>query len=122
MTFGSLRKSIRRLYGGATPRGIRFRYAQLAFDIATVLFIIATSFLPSSEIIEALDVLFGIVILADFVSTAARQPTSVARVYPHFNLDRPDRDRFVSGPPCRRSRRLSPHPAQPCGCSASIRC
>jgi len=47
MTFGSLRKSIRRLYGGATPRGIRFRYALLAFDIATVLFIIATSFLPS---------------------------------------------------------------------------
>jgi hypothetical protein len=46
MTFGSLRKSIRRLYGGATPRGIRFRYALLAFDIATVLFIIATSFLP----------------------------------------------------------------------------
>jgi voltage-gated potassium channel len=44
MTFGSLRKSIRRLYGGATPRGIRFRYALLAFDIATVLFIIATSF------------------------------------------------------------------------------
>ena len=47
MTFGSLRKSIRRLYGGATPRGIRFRYTLLAFDIATVLFIIATSFLPS---------------------------------------------------------------------------
>jgi voltage-gated potassium channel len=45
MPFGSLRKSIRRLYGGATPRGIRFRYALLAFDIATALFIIATSFL-----------------------------------------------------------------------------
>ena len=71
MTFGSLRKSIRRLYGGATPRGIRFRYALLALDIATVMFIIATSFLPSSEIIEALDVLFGIVILAVF---AARRP------------------------------------------------
>ena len=68
MTFGSLRKSIRRLYGGATPRGIRFRYALPAFDIATVLFIIATSFLPSSEIIEALDILFGIVILADFAA------------------------------------------------------
>jgi voltage-gated potassium channel len=68
MTFGSLRKSIRRLYGGATPRGIRFRYALLAFDIATVLFIISTSFLPSGQIIEALDVLFGIVILADFAA------------------------------------------------------
>ena len=35
-------------------RGVRFRYALLVFDIVTVLFIIATSFLPSSEIIETL--------------------------------------------------------------------
>jgi voltage-gated potassium channel len=34
--------------------------------MVTALFIIATSFLPSSEIIETLDVLFGIAILADF--------------------------------------------------------
>ena len=33
-----------------------------------MLFIIATSFLPPSEIIETLDVLFGIVILADFAA------------------------------------------------------
>src|SRR3954466_3499107 len=66
MTFASLITRIRRLYGGATPRGVRFRYALVGFDIVTVLFIIATSFLPSSEIIETLDVLFGIVILADF--------------------------------------------------------
>ena len=66
MTFASLKTSIRRLYEGATPRGVRFRYALLAFDIVTVLFIIATSFLPSSQITETLDVLFGIGILADF--------------------------------------------------------
>jgi voltage-gated potassium channel len=66
MTFASLKRSIRRLYEGATPSGVRFRYALLAFDIVTVLFIIATSFLNSSEIIETLDVLFGVVILVDF--------------------------------------------------------
>ncbi|WP_291861787.1 potassium channel family protein [Bradyrhizobium sp.] len=66
MTFHSLKRSIRRLYEGATPRGVRFRYALLAFDIVTVLFIIATSFLPNSQTIETLDVLFGIGILADF--------------------------------------------------------
>ena len=66
MTFTSLRKNIRHLYEGDTPAGVRFRYALLAFDIVTVLFIIATSFLPRSDIIEALDVLFGIVILVDF--------------------------------------------------------
>ena len=66
MTFAILEKSIRRLYKGAMPSSVRFRYALLVFDIVTVLFIIATSFLPSHEIIETLDVLFGVVILADF--------------------------------------------------------
>ena len=66
MIFTSLRKNIRYLYEGATPAGVRFRYALLAFDIVTVLFIIGTSFLPRTDLIEALDVLFGIVILVDF--------------------------------------------------------
>lgn len=66
MTSASVKRSIRRLYEGAMPSGVRFRYALLAFDIVTVLFIIVTSFLHSSEIIETLDVLFGVVILADF--------------------------------------------------------
>ncbi|MBR1120418.1 two pore domain potassium channel family protein [Bradyrhizobium lablabi] len=68
MTLVSLRQSIRHLYEGETPAGIRFRYALLAFDIVTILFIIATSFLPRSAAIEALDVLFGIVILIDFTA------------------------------------------------------
>ena len=66
MSFASLRRNIRSLYEGATPEGVRFRYALLAFDIVTLLFIIATSFLPSNDFTETLDVLFGIVILADF--------------------------------------------------------
>lgn len=66
MSFVFLRKSLRRLYEGATPQGVRFRYALLAFDVVTVLFIIATSFLPSNDVTETLDVVFGVVILADF--------------------------------------------------------
>jgi voltage-gated potassium channel len=66
MTLTSVKRSIRHLYEGATPTGVRFRYALLAFDMITVLFIVGTSFLPSSQIIETLDVLFGLVILADF--------------------------------------------------------
>jgi voltage-gated potassium channel len=68
MTFASLKTTIRQLYEGATPRGVLFRYALLAFDIATVLFIIATSFLAPNDVIEALDVIFGIGILADFAA------------------------------------------------------
>jgi voltage-gated potassium channel len=121
MTFGSLRKSIRRLYGGATSRGIRFRYALLAFDIAMVLFIIATSFLHSSEIIEALDVLFGIVILADF---AARLLVSRHRLREFTRISTwTDLIAIVSF--------LAPLPEKPaafsascapCGYCASIRC
>ena len=66
MTIASLQKRIKSLYEGGTSRSIYFRYALLAFDIVTVLFIVATSFLPSGQIIEALDILFGAVILTDF--------------------------------------------------------
>lgn len=66
MTLASLKDRIRLLYEGETARGVQFRYALLVFDIITVLFIIVTSFLPPSDTLESLDVLFGVVILADF--------------------------------------------------------
>ena len=66
MTLTSLKSSVRGLYEGATSNGVRFRYALLAFDIVTVLFIIATSFLPPTDIVETFDVLFGLLLLADF--------------------------------------------------------
>lgn len=68
MTLDALKSRIRELYEGATPVGVRFRYALLAFDIVTVLFIIATSFLPANEVVETFDILFGLVILADFAA------------------------------------------------------
>ncbi|MBR0875096.1 potassium channel family protein [Bradyrhizobium tropiciagri] len=64
--FELLKGRIRQLYEGETPGGIRFRYALLALDVVTVLFIVATSFLPRSGVIEALDIVFGVLILADF--------------------------------------------------------
>src|SRR3954453_18617404 len=53
---------------GETPVGVRFRYALLVLDIVTVLFIIATSFLPRTKAIESLDVVFGVLILAVFTA------------------------------------------------------
>ena len=64
--FELLKSRIRQLYEGETPAGVRFRYSLLALDIVTVLFIVATSFLPRSKAIETLDVVFGVLILADF--------------------------------------------------------
>jgi len=53
--FETLKGRLRQLYEGDTYGCIRFRYALLVLDIVTVLFIIATSFLPRSGIVEALD-------------------------------------------------------------------
>lgn len=68
--------NLRHLYEGEAPGSVRFRYALLAFDVVTVLFIVATSFVPRTGIIEALDVVFGISILADFSARlfVSRQP------------------------------------------------
>ena len=68
--------NLRQLYEGETLRSVRFRYALLALDIVTVLFIVATSFVPRTRIIEALDVVFGMWILADFSARLliSRQP------------------------------------------------
>ncbi|MEY9382404.1 hypothetical protein ABIF93_000661 [Bradyrhizobium japonicum] len=66
--FEALKGRIRQLYEGDTFGCIKFRYALLALDIVTVLFIIATSFLPRNRAIETLDVVFGVLILADFAA------------------------------------------------------
>lgn len=58
---------IRSLYEDDTPAAHRFRYAILAFDFLTVIFVIATSFVPRAEWIEIADIFFGVLILADFV-------------------------------------------------------
>jgi len=58
--------NLRQLYEGETLRSVRFRYTLLVLDVVTVLFIVATSFVPRTRIIEALDVMFGLWILADF--------------------------------------------------------
>ena len=55
----------------------RLRYGLLAFDILTVVFVVASSFTREAWWVEALDVVFGLVILADF---AARLATSRQRL------------------------------------------
>jgi voltage-gated potassium channel len=62
----SFRERLRSLYHGRSLDAHRFRYGLLAFDIVTILFIVGTSFVPREPWIEYLDVIFGVVILADF--------------------------------------------------------
>jgi voltage-gated potassium channel len=62
---------LRHYYESATPEAHRFRYALLVFDIITVAFIVVTSFLPRTRWMEAFDIAFGVVILADFAARFA---------------------------------------------------
>ena len=59
---------LRDLYESRSPRSHKFRYGLLAFDAITIVFIVATSFLPRNDIVEWFDIAFGLVILADFVA------------------------------------------------------
>lgn len=70
-----LLETIRYYYDSDTPDGHRFRYILLAFDLLTILFIVATSFLPRGDITEWIDILFGVAILADFTARMAISKT-----------------------------------------------
>jgi voltage-gated potassium channel len=59
---------LRFLYEAEHPTAHRFRYGLLAFDMLTVLFIVSTSFVARTPLIAVLDVLLGLLILADFVA------------------------------------------------------
>lgn len=56
---------LRELYEGQSERAHRFRYGLLAFDTVTILFVIATSFTAHGSVVQVLDLVFGVVILAD---------------------------------------------------------
>jgi len=61
------RLSLRHLYAGRSPNSRLFLYALLAFDLASLLFIIATSFLPRSELIRSLDIALGVAFLTELM-------------------------------------------------------
>ena len=63
-----LQTSLRHFYEGRSAQAHRFRYGLLGFDLVTILFIVATSFIPRNQAIEWLDIVFGIAILGDFAA------------------------------------------------------
>jgi voltage-gated potassium channel len=63
---GHFPKTLKELYDGNTDRAHRFRYGILIFDLITICFVIATSFVTHSPLIAAFDMVFGILIFLDF--------------------------------------------------------
>ncbi|MDO9382511.1 MAG: ion channel [Hyphomicrobiaceae bacterium] len=71
-----LRERLRDLYEGNSQTSHRFRYGLLLFDLLTVLFVVVTSFVPRTEIVERIDVLVGILLALDIGArfAIARKP------------------------------------------------
>jgi voltage-gated potassium channel len=71
-----VRKSLRDLYEGRSERTRWFLYGLLIFDFLSLLFIIATSFLPRNVLVRGLDLFFGIVFAIEFIARflAVRRP------------------------------------------------
>lgn len=61
----SLRQTIRDLYEGPSARSDRFRYGLMAFDLATVGYLVATSFVTRGWHTENLDTAIGVLILIE---------------------------------------------------------
>jgi voltage-gated potassium channel len=61
-----VQERVRRLYFGRSQEAHHFRSALLGFDLLVVLFIVATSFLERMTWLEAVDVIIGLLILAEF--------------------------------------------------------
>ena len=59
---------IHELYEGNGKAGQHFRYGLFVFDLATIVFIIATSFAPGGELVEIVDVLIGLILLVDLLA------------------------------------------------------
>lgn len=76
MIEAALRSRLRTLYEGAGPTGDRFRYALLAFDLLTVTWLIASSFLDRGAHHTRIDIAIGTVFLADLLARLliARRP------------------------------------------------
>lgn len=63
-----MKAQITELYEGDTKRAVRFRYGLLVFDVATVLFLVISSFVTDRMPLEVIDAVIGLGIVADFLA------------------------------------------------------
>jgi len=67
----SFRERLHHLYYGTAADACRFRYAVLTFDLATIGFVIGSSFVERSALIGVVDVLIGLVLVTEFAARVA---------------------------------------------------
>jgi len=62
----ALHRRIRLLYTGRSRQAVRFRYGLIVFDIASIVYFIATAMMTLTPAMIAFNLLLGLLILADF--------------------------------------------------------
>ena len=113
---------VRQLYEGGSPAAHRFRYALARLRSRHAAVHRRTSFAPRNAVVEALDVLFGLVILADFGARLLHQPPPAARPAAPAHLGRHRGDRLVPRAAGRAKPRASCASCARCGCCAATSC
>ena len=73
---------LRELYEGEGGRAVRFRYGLLLFDVLTIIFLVATSFVEGDPVLELIDATIGLLILGEFL---ARLSVSRHRLHDLFH-------------------------------------
>ncbi|MDO9710433.1 potassium channel family protein [Paracraurococcus lichenis] len=81
-----LRVVLRHLYEAGTPAAKRFRYALLGLDILSVGWIALASFLPDTGLVLTVDVLLGLVLLAEFCLRIAASGVPLRTLVAPLNL------------------------------------
>jgi voltage-gated potassium channel len=70
------RTLLRELYEGESGRAVRFRYGLLLFDLLTIIFLVATSFVEGSAFLQLIDAVIGLIVLGEFLArlSLSRRP------------------------------------------------
>ncbi len=63
-----LHRAVRLLYSGRSKQATRFRYALIVFDIATIVYFIATAAIELTPVLMALNMGLGVLIALDFAA------------------------------------------------------
>lgn len=62
-----MRERLSALYEGTSRAAMRFRYALLVFDLVTIAFVVATSFVERTPWLERVDLILGLAIAAEYL-------------------------------------------------------
>ena len=72
----ALHRRIRLLYAGQSRAAVRFRYGLILFDLASVLYFIVAASLPVTPLMDGVNAVLGLVILADLAARLWIEPNS----------------------------------------------